>query len=81
MRYPTPCNMDHCYYKVKRSAKREEKVCFSDLTYPEREAVLADHDKESLIRLACHLGECLHNAGMTIGRFKEGMFHTTDEEE
>ena len=80
MRYPTPCNMDHCYYKVKRSSKKEEKVCFSDLADQEREAVLANHDRESLVRLINHLADCLHSAGMSIARFRESLFHTTNEE-
>lgn len=81
MRYPTPCNMDHCYYKVQRACKKEEKLCFSDLTYQERQDVLSGYDKDAVVGLACHLAECLHQAGIAISKYKEKMFRTTDEEE
>jgi len=80
MSYPKPYNMDHCYYKIRRRGT-EQRVCFSDLTYQEREQVLANHDKESLIRLACHLGECLHNAGASTAILRALVSNKTDEEE
>lgn len=51
-------NLDGCYFRVERDGKWHN-VCFSDLTFPEREKVCEGRSAEWLKSIAYHLADCL----------------------
>ena len=55
-------NLDGCYFRVKRDGEWCN-VCFSDLTYPEREKVCEGRSAEWLQKLAYHLADRLRTVG------------------
>lgn len=55
-------NLDNCYFRVCRDGKWEN-VCFSDLSYIEREKAVKGWSADALFRLACILADAINVIG------------------
>lgn len=58
-------NLDSCYFRIKRYGKPQN-ICFSDLTYAEREEICEDKDAEWFKIVVYHLADCLKKIGDTF---------------
>jgi len=58
--YPEQLNSDSMYFRVKRGDKYCN-ICFTDLTEEEQRSVLANYDRDSLLRLLQILTRTIRN--------------------
>lgn len=63
-------NLDGLYFRIERDGKWQD-ICFTDLTWQERDKVMANCSKEWLVSVVNYLADCIQGIGEEFDLVRE----------